>query len=47
MTVKRIGRRMLIVLAVLAVLIVAAFWGFRNVGQWLVVTTLCTRREPL
>jgi len=37
MTVKRIGRRMLIVLAVLAVLIVAAFWGFRNVGQWLVV----------
>lgn len=37
MTVKRIGRRLLTVLVVLAVLAAAAFWGFRNVGRWLVV----------
>ena len=37
MTVKRVGRRLLIVLAVLAVLTGAAFWAFRNVGRWLVV----------
>lgn len=37
MRVKGVGRRLLIVLAVLAVLIVAPLWAFRNVGQWLVV----------
>jgi len=36
MTVKRVGRRLLIVLAVLAVLTGAAFCAFRNVGRWLV-----------
>jgi hypothetical protein len=35
--VKRVGRRLLIVLAVLAVLTSAAFWAFRNLGRWLVV----------
>ncbi|MGA2606142.1 MAG: YdcF family protein [Terriglobia bacterium] len=37
MRVKGVGRRLLIVLAVLAVLIGTAFWAFRNVGRWLVV----------
>jgi hypothetical protein len=37
MTAKRVGRRLLIVLAVLAVLIGAASWAFRNLGRWLVV----------
>jgi uncharacterized SAM-binding protein YcdF (DUF218 family) len=37
MAVKRLGRRLLIVLAVLAVLTGAAFWAFRNLGRWLVV----------
>jgi hypothetical protein len=36
-TVKRVGRRLLIVLAVLAALIVAAFWAFRNAGRWLLI----------
>jgi uncharacterized SAM-binding protein YcdF (DUF218 family) len=36
MKVKRIGRGLLIVLAVLAVLIGVAFGAFRNVGRWLV-----------
>jgi hypothetical protein len=35
--IKRVGRRLLIVLAVLAVLTGAAFWAFRNLGRWLVV----------
>jgi uncharacterized SAM-binding protein YcdF (DUF218 family) len=38
MSLKRIGRRLLIVLAVLAVLTAAAVWAFRNVGRWLVVS---------
>ena len=37
MTVKRVGRRLLIVLVVLAFLTSTAFWIFRNVGRWLVV----------
>jgi uncharacterized SAM-binding protein YcdF (DUF218 family) len=41
MTVKRIGRRLLILLVVLALMCGAAFWAFRNVGRWLV------RPDPL
>jgi len=37
MRIKGVGRRLLIVLAALAVLAGAAFWAFRNVGRWLVV----------
>jgi len=37
MSIKGAGRRLLIVLVVLAVLTGATFWAFRNVGRWLVV----------
>lgn len=37
MSVKRVGRRLLNVLVVLAVLTGVAFWALRNVGRWLVV----------
>jgi len=37
MAVNRLGRRLLIALAVLAILTGAAFWAFRNLGRWLVV----------
>jgi len=36
MRVKRIGRRLLIVLIVLAFMGGGVFWAFRNVGRWLV-----------
>ena len=36
MTVKRIGRRLLILLVILAFMAGAAFWAFRHVGRWLV-----------
>ena len=36
MTVKRIGRRLLILLVMLALMAGAAFWAFRKVGRWLV-----------
>jgi uncharacterized SAM-binding protein YcdF (DUF218 family) len=36
MTVKHIGRRLLILLVILALMAGAAFWAFRNVGRWLV-----------
>ena len=37
MTVKLVGRRLLIVLAVLVILTGTAFWPFRYVRPWLVV----------
>jgi uncharacterized SAM-binding protein YcdF (DUF218 family) len=37
MTFKRIGQRLLILLAVLALIAGAGFWALRNVGRWLVV----------
>lgn len=37
MTAKIIGQRLLILLAVLALLAGVGFWTFRNVGRWLVV----------
>jgi uncharacterized SAM-binding protein YcdF (DUF218 family) len=36
MTLKRLGRNLLIVLVVLAALAGTAFWAFRNLGRWLV-----------
>jgi hypothetical protein len=36
MTVKRLGRALLVILVVLAFLTGRAFWTFRNVGRWLV-----------
>ena len=38
MSVKRMGRRLLLGLAVLAVLTATAVWAFLNVGRWLVVS---------
>jgi uncharacterized SAM-binding protein YcdF (DUF218 family) len=38
MTVKRIGQRLLVLLAVLALMAGAGFWSLRNVGRWLVAT---------
>ncbi len=43
MTVKRVGRRLLIVLVVLAALTGAAFWAFCNLGRWLVVDNTLQR----
>jgi len=37
LTVKSVGRRLIIVLAVLTFLAGTAFWAFRNVGRWLVI----------
>jgi uncharacterized SAM-binding protein YcdF (DUF218 family) len=37
MTVKRVGRRLLIVLVVLTFLAGGACWALRNVGRWLIV----------
>ena len=37
MTFKRMGRRLLILLVMLALMAGAAFWAFRKVGRWLVV----------
>ena len=37
MTIKRVGRHLLIVLVILAFLTGTSFWVFRNVGRWLVV----------
>jgi len=37
MTIKQVGRHVLIVMFVLAFLVGTAFWAFRNVGRWLVV----------
>jgi uncharacterized SAM-binding protein YcdF (DUF218 family) len=36
MTIKSMGRRLLILLVMLALIAGAAFWSFRNVGRWLV-----------
>lgn len=36
MTVKRMGRRLLILMVMLALMAGAAFWAFRKVGPWLV-----------
>ena len=37
MTIKHVGRRLLIALVVLTLLTGTAFWALRNVGRWLVV----------
>ena len=36
MTVRGVGRRLLILLVMLALMAGAAFWAFRKVGRWLV-----------
>jgi uncharacterized SAM-binding protein YcdF (DUF218 family) len=36
MTVKRVGRRLLVLLVILALIAWAALWAVRNVGRWLV-----------
>lgn len=47
MRVKGIGRRLLIVLAVLAILTGAASWAFRNLGRWLAVDDTLQRARAI
>jgi hypothetical protein len=37
MTIGSVGRRLLVILTVVAVFAAAAVWAFRNVGRWLVI----------